>query len=579
MEKKNFFRTFLGGVVITITVLVIAYFTWNVMKGGGITFAFLGPTETQAGEIKDFHLVCNNNSRVVLEDAKIDIQLPSGVFFPDNPERKFVSYSLGEIAPHSSQEKIISLLVTGTPQTAKSIEATLRYRPKTISSFFEKKELKNILISGSVFNLNLTYPHQVFSEQLFPVELDWENSGLEKYHNIVVKPEWPEGLVIQKANPVAVSETGQADYWSLGDLDSGSQGKILMQCSLSGQVGETKRIALSLGMKKNDKFYPLAQTEGYITLAANPLVISSLVNGKDVINANLGDDLNFDIKYKNQYPSSLRNLVITTKFIGDAFDFASLRAPQGMYSSQLKTITWTGNHVSQLYVLNPNEEGTLHFSIKLKKDLVMKSLAQKNLVLTVETSIQSSNIPEGVEGQEVPRGATSNTIKLNSKVKLLAESYFRDAPSRLVNAGRLPLQVNQPTEFTIHWKIQNSFNAIRDVEVHTTLPLGVEFTGKIAGNYGDNLPVYDQATRVVSWNIPLIPAGAGVIARPYEAIFQIRVTPSVSQAHQAIDLIGPTYLQGVDAFTQSNISLTSPSLRSDQLTDKTVFPGAGIVQP
>jgi len=579
MEKKNFFKTFWGGVVITIAILFIAYFVWSVMKSGGITFAFTGPDEAKAGEIKNFHLVCTNNSRVVLEDASVDVQLPAGIFSSEDPTKRIISYNLGEIIPHSSQEKVLALMITGEPQTAKSIEAVLRYRPKTLSSSFSRKIIKKILISGSVFRLDLTHPQQVFSEQVFPLQLNWENLGTETFDNIEIKPEWPEGLVVQETNPEAVSEMGKVNYWSLGSLGPAAQGKILIKCFISGQAGETKRIALSLGLKKNNKFYSLAKTKGYITLAANPLMISSLVNGEGVVNASLGDNLNFDIDYQNNYSSSLRNLVIRTKFTGDIFDFSTLKAPQGTYSSHLNTITWTGGHVPQLYVLNPQEKGTLHFSIKLKKDWPMESLAQKNIILTVETTIESSNIPEQVEVQEIPRAASTNTIKLNSKVQLVPESYFRDAPSHLVNKGRLPLQVNQPTELTIHWKIKNSFNALKNVEVDTTLPLGVEFTGKIAGNYGVNIPVYNPANRIVSWNIPLIPAGAGVIARPYEAIFQIRIVPSSSQLHQALNLTGETHFQGTDAFTQKEINLTYSPLRSDQLTDKTVFPGAGIVQP
>jgi len=579
MQKKRFFKSFWGGVLVTIVILFVAYFVWSLMKGGGVTFAFTGPDEVRAGETRDFHLICTNDSRVVLEDASIDVQLPAGIFFTEEPTKRVVSYNLGEIIPHSKQEKVLPLMVTGEPQTAKSIEAVLRYRPKTLSSFFSRKMIKKILISGSGFRLDLTYPQQVFSEQVFPLQLNWENLGTEMFSNIEIKPEWPEGLVVQEANPAAVSEEGRVNYWSLGSLGPAAQGKILIKCFLSGQVGETKRVAFSLGIEKDNQFYSLARTEGYITLAANPLMISSLVNGKEVVNASLGDTLNFDISYQNNYSSSLRDLVVQTKFTGDVFDFSTLKAPRGTYSSRLNTITWTGAHVPQLYVLNPQERGNLHFSIKLKKDWPMKSLAQKNTVLTVETTIKSSNIPEQVEVQELPRAASTNSIKLNSAVQLVPESYFRDAPSHLVNEGRLPLQVNQSTEFTIHWKIKNSFNALKDVEVSTTLPVGVEFTGKVAGNYGVNIPVYDPATRMVSWSIPLIPAGAGVIARPYEAIFQIRVTPSSSQLHQPLNLTGETHFQGIDAFTQKEINLTYPPLRSDQLTDKTVFPGAGIVQP
>jgi len=579
MKKENFFKSFWGGIVIAVLVIVIAYAVWSIMRSGGITFAFTGPDEARAGETKSFHLVYNNNSRIVLEDANIEIHLPEGIFSQEEPEKRVISYNLGEIPSRTSGEKEISLIVTGEPRTAKSISATFRYRPKTLSSTFVRKENKNILVTGSVFRFDLVHPNQVFPEQVFPLDVNWENLGQQEFNNIQIKPEWPEGLIVQESVPTAVSETGTVDAWSLGSLGPAAQGRVLIKCFVSGRAGETKKIVFNLGINKDNKFYPLAKTEGYITLVANPLSISSLVNNQDVLAVNLGDKLDFVVTYQNNYSSSLRNLVVTTKFIGDVFDFSTLKLSRGTYSSHLNTITWTGAHVPQLYVLNPGEQGTLNFSVKLKKDWSMESLAQKNIIMEVRTNIESSNIPEQMEVKEIPRGATINSIKLNSKTDLIIEDYFRDAASRLVNTGSLPLQVNRSTDFTIHWKIANSFNALKNVTVMTTLPTGVQFTGKVAGNYGVNPPSYNAQNRVVSWELPLIPAGSGVIARAYEAIFQIRVTPSSSQLHQAVELTGKTELQGEDAFTMKKINLNYPVLKSNRFTDKTLFPGAGIVQP
>jgi len=209
----------------------------------------------------------------------------------------------------------------------------------------------------------------------------------------------------------------------------------------------------------------------------------------------------------------------------------------------------------------------------------MRSLAQKNIVLETHTSIESSNIPEQLEVSELPRAAALNTIKLNSNCEVAIGSYFRDVSSKIANTGRLPLKADEPTDFTIHWKIINNFNALREITVKTTLPLWAEFTSQIAGDYGQNPPRYDSATRELSWTIPSISAGSGILTKASEAVFQIKVTPSLSQVNQKIDLINQTIFTAIDAFTGKNISFAYPAVKSTQLTDKTVFPGDGIVKP
>ena len=579
MKIKDFLKTFWGGALITILILAASYFVWSFVKSGGITFAFLGPDEAKSGEIKEFHFILNNNSRVSLQEVEAEINLPEGVIAVDNPDQKTILYSLGEMVPHDSEDKIIKLLITGEPKTVKNIEAILRYRPKTLSSVFEKKEIKTVLISGSSFRLELVTLNQVFSEQVFPLEINWENLSSYTFDNVEIRAEWPSGFVFQESNPEIFSEGSEYNRWTLGELSPASHGKIIVKGFTTGQPGETKRTILHLGMVKDDVFLPLAKTEGYTTLIKNPLLISSLVNGEIVHNADLGEILNFVIDYQNNYSATLRNLVVKVVFSGDVFDFSTLRAPNGAFSSRLKTLTWEGTKVPQLYALNPGERGNLPFSIKLKKDWPMRSQVQKNIVLETHTTIESSNIPEQLEVSELPRAAALNTIKLNSDSKVIIGSYFRDASSRIANTGRLPLKADESTDFTIHWKIVNNFNSLKDITIRTTLPLWVKFTGQIAGNYGQNPPYYDSAIREVSWTIPSVPAGSGVLTKASEAIFQIKVTPSSSQINQEIDLLGNTVFTATDAFTGKNISLKYPVVKSTQLTDKTVFAGDGIVRP
>lgn len=579
IKIRNFFHSFWGGAIIILLVIILGYFIWGILTSGGIIFSLLGPDDIKSGEIGEFHFKYANNSRLTLEDCSIEINLPEGIILEENPSKKTIVLDIGEVSSKVSGDKMINLMVTGEPKTAKNIEATFNYRPKGLSSSFSKKDIKTVLLSSSSFNLEISVPKQIFIDQTFPFEINWSNLTQQTFENIELRAEWPSGFSFDNANPDVTKEEGSNNKWTMGVVNASGQGKINVGGAISGQDGETKRIILTLGLVKNNSFLPLAKTEGFLSLISNPLKISAFVNGDINYNADLGEKLDFTINYENSYSSSLRDLKIAAQLNGDVFDFSTLKAPKGLFSTKLQTITWTGAGVKELYVLNPGEKGTLSFSVKLKKDWPMQSLAQKNITLEAKIAIESASVPEELGYQGLPRAQALNTIKLNSNCALNIESYFWDAPSQIVNTGKLPLKVGEPIDFTIHWKIINTYNALNNVTVQTTLPLWVEWTNQVAGNYGDYLPVYDINSRRIIWTIATVPVGSGAVLNPYEAIFQVKATPLSSQINQGIDLTNETTLIASDTFTSKNISFTYSVVNSNKLTDPAVPYNGGVVRP
>jgi len=89
-------------------------------------------------------------------------------------------------------------------------------------------------------------------------------------------------------------------------------------------------------------------------------------------------------------------------------------------------------------------------------------------------------------------------VKLNTIVELITSVYYRDLTANITNCGSFPLKVDTPTCLTVHWQIKNYANNLSNVRISTTLPLGVEYTGKFTGNYGGTAPVYDPLSREFS---------------------------------------------------------------------------------
>lgn len=578
MTLKNFFQSFWGGVITVFIFALFVYLLFGFFYQGEISFNIIGPNEVKAGEIAEFRFIYVNNSRTALENVEIVVLLPSGIISVEAPETRNIVINLERILSKTSGEKTLKLMALMVPEKSQVIHSSFHYRPKNLTAVFEKKAEKVVFISGSVFNLNLSLPKQVFVEQFFSLVIHWENLTNQAFADMRLKGQWPSGFSLKEANP----RPREADnLWQLGELGPAAQGRINLQASLFGSSGESKQLVIVLETLVGREFFPIAQQEGFISLIEHPLALSTLVNGDIVYNADLGEQLEFKINFQNNFTTALRDLIIKTQLEGEIFDFRTLKTShQGFFTLRDRTIIWRGATVPQLYVLNPGERGEISFSVQLKNEnqYSFRHPDQKNIVLEVKTTIESSTIPPQLEGEGPVKTGSLVTIKLNTQPALVIGSYFRDAPSGILNIGSLPLRVGQATSFTIHWQIKNTFNALSSVEIKTVLPQGVEFTGRIAGDYGESAPVYNERTREITWLLASVPAGSGVLTKPLTAVFQIKVTPFLHQVNQAIPLTEAISLTATDVFTRKNFQLHYEAIKSTALTDKTVLPGDGIVR-
>lgn len=578
IKIKKFFQSFWGGVIIVLLIGLLAYGLYSYFYQGEVVFNIEGPSEMRKGENTEFIFTYTNNSRVTLENTELVIRLPEGIISEENPEKQVIVINLGQVLSGDSNEKVLPFMAFLTPQNSKTINASLRYQKANITAVFEETQEKNIIVSDSVFRVEFMLPRQVFAEQLFVSRIHWENLTNRSFSQIRIRAQWPESFTLEESNPPPTEDN---NIWYLGELAPASQGRINLENSLAGHSGENKELTVFLEKQIANNFYPIAQETGFIALIENPLALSTLVNQTTVYNADLGDELNFTITFQNNFNTALRDLVVTTQLSNNVFDFRTLRAShRGFFTLRNRTIIWRGTTVPHLYVLNPGERGELTFSVRLQnpEQHRFRHADQKNTQLEVRTTVESPTMPPQIEEGGSVKTSSLLTIKLNTQPSIVVDSYFRDAVSRILNTGPLPLRVDQPTHFTIHWNINNTFNALNNVEVRATLPQGVEFTNRVAGNYGENAPIFDEDTREVVWRINSIPAGSGTLTRALSAVFQIKVTPTINQINQSITLLGTTNLTATDAFTRNNFQIQFDEVSSNNLTDKTVLPGSGIVR-
>lgn len=166
-----FNKSFLIGVIATVAIIALIYGIRWFGKAEGVAFDIVAPKETKSGQIETFTIAYNNKTRVTLENAQVIFYLPENVFSPDNPDNNRLEISLGNIQPGQNEAKPIKLVFLGENNTQKTIETLFRYKPSSLTSYFEQKQNINVIIHGSVFDLNINLPNQVLPETNFPIKI------------------------------------------------------------------------------------------------------------------------------------------------------------------------------------------------------------------------------------------------------------------------------------------------------------------------------------------------------------------------------------------------------------------------
>lgn len=576
-NSKLLNKSFLIGMISTIAILAIGYGVWWLLRQGGVEFSVIAPKEIKAGEIQTITFAYKNGMRVNLENAEIIVSLPDNIYAPNEPNNKIIHINVGIIEKNTSATKTLELIAIGEKNTIVSFDTSFRYKPVTLTSVFEKKIKTDMGIYGSAIGLNIDMPTQILPDTNFDIKISWENQSNMDFSNLRLNMTYPEGYIL---NESSITPLESNNIFDLGDIGPNAQGFITLNGYITGQGGENKKFTTTIGTYNDatKTFLPITTLDSFASLVANPLMLGVTINDEVAGAVNAGDMLNVSIKYQNNYQVGIQSLVLKVVLEGDMFDYTTLSTNKGYFSAKNRTITWTESQIPQLAVLNPGETGIINFNIKLKDNFVIKNYNDKNFIVEVKASLESKVPLTGMEQNIYAKTSSSAMAKLNTKVDLITTIFYRDLNSNITNCGTLPLKVDTPTCFTVHWLIKNYTNNLNNVKITTTLPMGVEYTGKYSGNYGGVGPSYDPISRQITWTLSNIASGSGIISKAYELIFQISATPTIQQQNSNMTLLNESVLTAEDAFTQNTIQTKSNGFFSNTLTDKTVGPMDGIVR-
>lgn len=573
ISKMSYFGSWIFWILIfTIVILIIVgsvYFYNYFSTSRGVSLSLSVQKSVLAGAPFDIMINFRNDSKNVLEKSNLSLFLPEGAMILESEnDRRVFTKEIGDLNPGEDFQDKIRVVIFGDSQAVKNFNVSVSYS-SSLGTNFEKSEKLDILIREPGIKIDLIAPEKVLNNEEFDLEVNYSNVSEFDFSNIKLDLDFPKGFFLKKSNPQIIG-----DILDIGNLSKGKNGSLIITGIISGPDQSFFEIKSRLESLYNGKMVVVIEKSATINIASSPLSLKIISEPSGVVFPE--NFLKYNLAYANNTDVGLKDVIIKAKLIGEMFNFSSLKT-SGSFNSRDNTIIWNAASSPELKLIDPGVSGIIEFEIQLKPNYLIKKINDKNFVLKVDAEISSPTVPYYVAAEKTI-GLAFSEIKVGGAVSIESFAYFRDPSPNILNQGSLPPKVNKPINFTIHWAIKNFATDIKNVVIKSYLPPGARFTGIVKSNI-NSVPIFNERTQEIIWQIDKIIATKGVISAPIEAVFQIEIIPNLIQIDSAIPLIGEVLMNALDEFTESQIGGQFGPLTTQNLKDTGFDSNYGNVIP
>lgn len=575
-SMPSWFKKLLVGVLVFALLIIlgtVAFFI-NIFGGGGnkVVIEVEGPEEVLRGVPFEVDVSVSNETDSLVSGAELNLSLGEGIKNLGNLDGSGVfTDQIGDLGKGSLAKRTYRFLAVGDNGEEEAV-FDLSYFSSHQNRFETKANWKT-KISGSAVELSVEKPEQILPGSVFELNIQYKNTSGSDVPEGILELKYPSSFRFSGAS---LSPDSLNNYWRLGELRSGSSGKLDVRGTLESSDGNSfvLPVIFSAGFLGED--FPIAEEEVELTVSPSPVNLNLQVNRRSDYVARIGDRLSYTIQYENLSGIALTDVVIKAELNGDLFDFMSLTS-NGKANPAAHVVTWDVSNIPALRLVDAGSAGEVSFEIKLKDQFPISRLNDKNFSLGLGVELTSPSVPYYLSASET-RAETGLETKVAGLIQVDARAFYRDTLSKIVNEGPMPPKSGEPTEYTIHWLLTNYGTDVNNVLVRGYLPQNVEWTGVVKSNI-DTVPLYNEETREVSWKVDKIRATKGVLDEPLAAVFQIKATPGSSDLGNFQGLLSATILSATDDFTGSGLTGSDIALTTSLPDDVTVGQGGGRVVP
>lgn len=548
----------------------------NFISGNNIEIDVNGPISIPGGTPVSFSITVRNKNTVALKTADLEVRFPAGTTDPADTTQSLEVYRevLGDIPSGGSVTKTVQAVIFGEQNLQKKVIAAVTYGIAGSNSVFTKESSYDVIVNSSPISVSVSSLEQAISGVAFDLNISVKSNSTNTIKNVIMRAAYPFGYSFRSAT---IQPANGDNIWSIGDIPPGGERKISIRGVLTGEDSDLKVFHFAVGARSPTNPSAIGtmfmETEQVLTIE-KPFVSVAIAVDNDVSQGDLtgfiGRPLNVNVRWANNLPETLSNVIITAHLSGSAYDKNNVSAWSGYFRSSTDDIVWDQKTNPELASVSAGASGSLSFS-------VTPSESQGSYTHVLNPTITISGMASGDRPSSV--NVPLNTGSVVRKIRIATSASLSGSVVRNVgfiqNYGPIPPVAEQKTTYTVIWSLGNTSNTITNAAVTATLPPHVSWTGQVSPA-GEDI-AYDKNSGQVTWNVGNIEAFTSSVNARKEVQFQISLEPSVDQIGTAPILINKADFSGTDSWTKSKIESSQGFLTSRFSADPTYKAGDEIV--
>jgi len=528
--------------LIVLTAIGIAtYLSWQSMSFSKevLKIEILGSEKTTIGEEVEYVVKIKNNGNIRLESPELIFNYPEGSIIGEKQSKIKIMNSNdlgGDIYPGEERSFKFSARLLGKEKDIKVAKASVSFQPKDLKTRSEVSTTFTTILGSIPLNLSIDVASKASTGKAFTFRVNYSSNVTYPLEDLTCYVQLPDDFEFLYSQPKGMDN----NQWDIAALNEGGAGKIEISGILNGQSMEQKVFKARIGIWQDGNFILLKEVIKSVEIVAPALYITQKVNNVENYAANPGDQLHYEVTFRNVGDNAIQDLILITRLEGDYFDLTSIKTTDGKNQSGDNSIVWDVDKIPELKLLEVGQVGRVEFWVNVKPQWIMKSLNDKNPILKNKVTL-------GEARQEFLTKINSN---ISAQQKIYSENKYFE------NSGPYPLESGKKTTLTVEWKAINSYNDIENAKMVTALPESATFINK---TYPAEIEIiYDKNTSEVVCNIGSLPAGSGIIKDAKICAFQISVQPEI--ADEVIILLGSAQLSGIDQWTNKTLTTKTETL-------------------
>ncbi len=553
----------LGSFVFFLISLLIALFIFsngqNQVEYNRVDLSVLGPNSIAGGEPLTFDVMIANDNQVDIIKTDIIVDYPQGSYSTEN-ESGIATQDIRQVeqvVAGTQDSQKFSVILFGQEGETKDIKISYEYRVPGSNVILYKERIYQVKLDSAPISIDVQHPTESLSGEIIEFSFTIISNSNKVIENLYAIIEYPFGFEVVESDPEP--EVYKNDLFSIGDLGAGESRSVRIIGRISGQDSEQRVFKYRVGLINKDTSemnFVIANSDSVVTIQRPPVKLAVTVNNKEgsVHKVQTDSNARLMVQITNNLPTQIADVKIIGTLLGQGFERRGIRT-DGFYDTNTNKILWQKTDIPELGLIEAGKTIDVEMSIPIVSSDTLAGIVTDP---SITMNITAEGITFDFENQQ-KRISVNQDILLKIPTSVELESLVLHSTGPFETSGPMRPTVGVRSEYNILWRVKNTTSIIRDTKVTGVLPPYVDFVQ--AEQVEGSTLTYDPRTRVVTWDIQEISAGAAYTKSAPQIGFKIAVIPSLPQTNNELVLIQDKLLSTLDSFIKESIKL--PNIKDD----------------